>query len=220
MTRVAVLLSGCGYLDGAEIRESVLALLALDQEDAEVTMFAPNEAQHHVVNHLTNQPTKESRNILVEAARIARGDIHDISTCQEKNFDALIIPGGFGVAKNYSNLAFASGKPSIHPEFKRIVSAFVAMKKPVGAICISPAVLVAALAPTHSPTVTIGDDENNLIASLGGKHQHCDADEIAIDPVLHIVSCSAYMRDQDRLKDIAEGIRKLVHEVIARAHHS
>ena len=106
MKTVAVLLSGCGYLDGAEIRESVLTLLALDSEDVQYKIFAPDKDQHHVVNHLTNEPSKASRNILVESARIARGDVQDISHLEVGNFDALIIPGGFGVAKNLCTFAF------------------------------------------------------------------------------------------------------------------
>jgi len=145
MPNIAVVLSGCGYMDGAEIRESVLALTALDREGAVVTIFAPNIDQHHVINHLTGQETDETRNVLVESARIARGKVQDLNEAKADDFDALVLPGGNGAAKNLSDLAFKGGDATVLPKFKALLLDFVAQNKPIGAICISPAVLVAAL---------------------------------------------------------------------------
>ena len=99
MKNIGVILAGCGYLDGAEIREAVLTLLAIDQHGAKAKMFAPNIDQHHVVNHLSGEETKETRNVLLESARIARGEIQDLQDLNMSDLDAIILPGGFGVAK-------------------------------------------------------------------------------------------------------------------------
>ncbi len=216
MTRVAVILSGSGHLDGAEIRESIITLLELDKAGADVSCFAPNINQHHVINHLTGEPTSETRNVLVEAARIARGKIHPLDKLNADDFDALIIPGGFGVAKNLSDLAFKGTEATILPAFKNAILTFLDQKKPIGVICISPAVLVAALkdTPYAGATVTLGDDTEQLIEALGGKHIVCLSQQIATDEKRGIVSCSAYMRN-DSLASIAEGIAKLVRRTLA-----
>ncbi|MCC7260230.1 MAG: isoprenoid biosynthesis glyoxalase ElbB [Alphaproteobacteria bacterium] len=221
MTKVAVILSGCGHMDGAEIREAVVSLLALSREGAEVQCFAPDIAQHHVVNHLTGKEMPESRNVLVEAARIARGKVKPLSEAKAKDFDALVIPGGFGVAKNLSNLAFKGPEAQVLPDFARVVSEFLAQHKPIGAICIAPAVLVAAIGRDYAPTVTIGEDKGTAeaIAKMGGTHVNRPSDDIAVDEKNNIVSCSAYMRN-DELAPIADGIEKLVSKVIALAQSS
>lgn len=219
MKKVAVILSGCGYLDGAEIRESVLTLLYLDALDCEVTCFAPNIAQMHVVNHQTGEEVPgESRNILEESARISRGKMKELGELKADAFDALVIPGGFGVAKNLSDLAVNGTQAKVLPEFNHAIREFVQHKKPVGAICISPAVLAAALTPDYSPTLTIGEDEAtaSVIEHFGGIHQNCSSDEIVVDEELKIVTCSAYMRE-DRLSAIAKGIEKLIQKVLSLA---
>jgi enhancing lycopene biosynthesis protein 2 len=218
MTHIAVILSGCGHLDGAEIRESVLTLLALDRAGATVSIFAPDIGQMHVVNHLTGTPVEgASRNVLEEAARIARGDIKPLSEAKAANFDGLLIPGGFGAAKNLSDLAIKGTNATVLPAFKALVADFVKAGKPIGAICISPAVLTAALKDTVSPTVTIGEDSDGLIAGLGGVHQPCNTEAAAIDAKHKIASCSAYMRGDARISDVAAGIEKVVAQVIAWA---
>lgn len=211
---IAVILSGCGHLDGAEIRETILTLLALDQANAKVSCFAPDINQYHVINHLTGQPTQETRSVLVEAARLARGDIQPLSALNVSEFDGLIVPGGFGAAKNLSDLAFKGANAAILPEFKKIILGFLEQQKPIGTICIAPAVLAAALKGTpYHPLVTIGDDKDDLIQSLGANHQICASNEYAADPKLYIASCSAYMRN-DRLKEIALGIEGVVQQII------
>lgn len=215
MKNIAVIISGCGHLDGAEIRESVLALLYLDKAGANYQIFAPDWDQHHVINHITGKEIAEKRNILVEAARIARGNVKALENINIDEFDGLIIPGGFGVAKNLSNIAFVGGDGDANPQISTIIKGFLREKKPIGAICIAPAMLVAAVRDVTVALVTIGE-ENDLIAKLGGKHQICDSDEIAIDQANKIVTCSAYMRE-DRISHIAIGIEKLVNEVLKMA---
>jgi enhancing lycopene biosynthesis protein 2 len=215
MTKVAVILSGCGHLDGAEIRESVLSLLYLDQHGADVHIFAPDKAQRDCINHQTGQPKEESRNILEEAARIARGKIEPLSALKPEAFHALVLPGGYGAAKNLSDLALAGADATVLPEFEAAVRGFYDAAKPIGAICIAPAVLCAAL-KGEEITVTIGEDAGtaSAIEAMGGTHQNCATDNIVVDEAHHIVSCSAYMRD-DRLANVATGIEKLVAKVLA-----
>ena len=215
MKKIAVILSGCGYLDGAEIRESVLSMLYIDANNAKAFCFAPNIDQHHVINHLTKEETKETRNVLAEAARIARSDIKPLSDLDAKNFDALIVPGGYGVAKNLSNLAFKGASAEVLPEFKQKLEEFLQQAKPIGLICIAPAVGVAAL---KQGVVTIGTDEGtaSAINAMGGKHITCQTDEICIDEERKIVSTPAYMHD-DRISVIASGIEKLVRKVVELA---
>lgn len=215
MTKVAVILSGCGHKDGAEIRESVLTLLYLDEKKAEVEIFAPDIAQPAVINHKTGQAASESRNILVEAARIARGKIQDLNELKVEDFDALLIPGGFGVATNLSSVASKGAQAEVHPAFANAVTGFFQAGKPIGAICIAPAVL-ALILKGEGLTLTIGEDEGtaSLIESLGHAHMECDSDDAVVDSVHRIVTCSAYMRD-DRLSLIARGIQKVVYETLA-----
>lgn len=213
MVDVAVVLSGCGHMDGSEIRESVITLLALDRNGADVTCFAPDLEQRDVINHITGEPSIESRNILVESARIARGKIYDLREANAKNFDALILPGGFGAAKNLSDLAIKGGNATALEEFKSFVESFIAAKKPIGAICISPAVLTCAISDKVKCTVTLGKDTDNLIDTLGGIHKDCPTNGIVVDDKNKIVSSPAYMQDA-KLSDVADGIEKLVTKVI------
>lgn len=215
--KVAVILSGCGYLDGAEIRESVLSLLYLDQQGAEVSIFAPDINQHHVLNHLNGQEQAETRNIRVESARIARGKVSDLATLNASDFDGLVIPGGFGVAKNLSDLAFKGSDATVNPDFSAAIRAFFDAKKPIGAICIAPAVLAAVL-KNEGVSLTIGDDEGTAgaIEAFGNKHHNCATNNSVSDENNAVFSCSAYMRDDVTISDVATGIEQVVTAVIAR----
>lgn len=208
--KAAVLLSGCGYLDGAEIREAVLSLLYLDQHGATTTCFSLDSPQHHVINHRYGDTQEEARDIMAEAARISRGNIHPMASLNSHDFDMLVIPGGYGVAKNFSNLAFAGANAQVEPEFQKVVGSFFTAKKPIVAICIAPAVLAVAL-KHKGLTLTIGEDKATagIIESLGHTHQVCDSDAICIDAVNRVISCSAYMRE-DKLSAIASGIEKAI----------
>ena len=213
--KVAVILSGCGFLDGAEIRESVLSLLALDKAGAEVKIFAPDINQHHAIDHSKSEEEGSSRNVLVEASRIARGDISPLSNLKAQDFEALVIPGGFGVAKNLSTLAFEGPKGELNADFERVLNEFYEAKKPIGAICISPAVICLALGK-HAIEVTIGNDEGTAgaITELGAKHINKEVHEVHVDTKHRIVSTPAYMFGDAPLADVAMGIEKCVDKVL------
>jgi len=214
MVSAAVILSGCGHFDGSEIREAVLTLWALDEAEVNVEIFAPDMEQKNVINHRTGEIADEVRNVLIESARIARGNITPLSVLDVQKFDALFFPGGFGVAKNFSDIATHGSYCAIDPLVKRIIYETVLAKKPIGAICIAPALIVAALRDYFPITVTIGDDPEGLISKLGGKHQVATTTEIVVDTTHKIVSTSAYMRN-DRITNIAIGIKKCVQKVLS-----
>lgn len=218
MAKVGVLLSGCGVFDGAEIHEAVLTLLALDRAGAEIVCMAPNVEQAHVINHLTQEVTAETRNVLVESARIARGEIKDLKDVQAGDLDALIMPGGFGAAKNLSDFAFKGPQATVHPEVKRLLTDLAAAGKPIGAICIAPATLTKALAD-RKPEVTIGTDAGtaSAIEAMGGRHKSCSVDMIHLDAGNKLVSTPAYMLGPG-IKDVAQGIEKLVARVVELAN--
>jgi len=217
MAKVGVLLSGCGVFDGAEIHEAVLTLLALDRAGAEIVCMAPNVDQAHVINHLTQEVTAEKRNVLVESARIARGEIKDLKDVQAGDLDALIMPGGFGAAKNLSDFAFKGPQATVHPEVKRLLTDLAAAGKPIGAICIAPATLTKALAD-RKPEVTIGTDAGtaSAIEAMGGRHKSCSVDMIHLDAGNKLVSTPAYMLGPG-IKEVAQGIEKLVAKVVELA---
>jgi enhancing lycopene biosynthesis protein 2 len=213
---IAVILSGCGYLDGAEIRESVLSLLALDRQGARVKMFAPDEFQFHTVDHLNSDTIQDGqRNTMIEAARIARGNIQPLDELQPEQFEALILPGGYGVAKNLSNLAFEGASAKLHPKFAEVLESFYQAKKPIGAICISPAVICLGLGK-YGIEVTIGEDPGTaqVIESLGGKHINCKVDEIHTDQQHRIVSTPAYMDANASISAVSTGIEKCIAKVL------
>ena len=213
---IGVLLSGCGVNDGSEIHETVITMLALDRADVETHLMAPNIDQMHVINHYTGQEMDEFRNVLVESARIARGDIKDMAEVTGGDLDALIIPGGFGVAKNLSDYAMSGAECSINPDVYRLVSEMVLLKKPIGAICIAPAMMAKILAEQNrSATMTIGKDKSTAkdIQAMGSTHKECTVEEMVIDEENNIVTTPAYM-DAKNISEAAEGIEKLVKQII------
>lgn len=215
MKKVAVILSGCGYLDGSEITETVISLLELDKNGAKVQCFAPDKKQFHVINHISTKEDNNDRNILEEAARIARGDIKALTELNPENFDALLIPGGYGMAKNLSDFAVKGVNFSVDKNLSDILSDFLIKKKPIGAICISPLIVVASLKDkvTKKIKVTIGNDPDNFIEQIGGINIKCNADEYVVDEENMIISSPAYMQD-DPLSKISEGIAKTVKTLI------
>jgi enhancing lycopene biosynthesis protein 2 len=214
--KVAVILSGCGVYDGAEIHESVLALLRLSQRGAEVQCFAPDIPQHHVINHLTGQESAESRNVLVEAARIARGKIRDVRELQAADYDALVIPGGFGAAKNLSDFAFRGASCAVQPDVLAAARGFAAAHKPVGLICIAPA--LAARIYGAGVQCTIGNDPDTaaMLADMGAEHVECAVDDVVVDAQRKLVTTPAYMLAKS-LAEAASGINKLVDRVLELA---
>ena len=217
--KIAVILSGCGVYDGAEIHESVITLLRLDQRGAQVQCFAPNIAQLHVINHLTGEEMPESRNVLVESARIARGNIKDIREADVEDFDALIVPGGFGSAKNLSNFAIEGAGCTVQPDVLALTEAFAEAGKPVGLICISPALAAKIYGP--GVTCTIGNDADTAAAmnKMGATHADCAVTDIVEDKARKLVSTPAYMLAQS-ISEAASGINKLVDRVLELTHEN
>ena len=217
--KVAVILSGCGVYDGAEIHESVITLLRLDQRGAQVQCFAPDIAQLHVINHVTGEEMPESRNVLVESARIARGNIKDVREASVEDFDALIVPGGFGSAKNLSNFAVEGAGCSVQPDVLALTEAFAEAGKPVGLICISPALAAKIYGP--GVTCTIGNDADTAAAmnKMGATHAECAVTDIVEDKARKLVSTPAYMLAQS-ISEAASGINKLVDRVLELTHEN
>lgn len=217
MKKIGVVLSGCGVYDGAEIHESVITLLAIDRAGAEAVCMAPNVDQMHVVNHLTGEEAAgEKRNVLVEAARIARGEIKDIATIKADDIDALVFPGGFGVAKNLSSFAVKGENCDVHPEVFRLVKEFTAQQKPQAVLCIAPAMIAKIYedAP-KKPILTIGNDKecSSKIEIMGSKHQECATTDFVLDAENKIVSTPAYMTGQS-ISEVAEGIEKTINKLV------
>ena len=212
--KIGVILSGCGFQDGAEIHESVLTLLALDRAGAEVVSMAPNVPQAKVMNHLTREVMNETRNVLVESARIARGKIRDIKDVSPDELDGLILPGGFGAASNLCNFSDKGNEGTVHPEVRRVVEGMYEKRKPIGAICIAPAV-VALILGKHHIKLTIGNDETTAqkIEATGVKHTNCVAESFVADADHRIVSTPAYMLGPD-IRHVAAGIELCVSEVM------
>jgi enhancing lycopene biosynthesis protein 2 len=214
MAKIGVLLSGCGVNDGSEIHEAVITLLTLDRAGAETVCMAPDMDQVDVINHLTGEATDEKRNVLVESARIARGNIKDIRNVRAADIDGLIIPGGFGAAKNLSDFAVKGKDAVVNEDVSRLLNDLVSSEKPIGAICIAPATLTKAL-EGKNPEVTIGSDiaTAGAIEAIGGQHKKCSVDMIHVDSNNKLVTTPAYMLGPG-IKDIAVGIEKLVNKVL------
>lgn len=193
MKNIAVLLSGCGVYDGTEIHETVCALLALDRAGLKYQCVAPDITQHHVINHLTGKEMPETRNVLVESARIARGKIKSLADVSVDDFDGLIVPGGFGAAKNLSDFAFRGAQRQVEPSVLAFCQAFAKAGKPAGYICIAPTLVSAIYG--DGVKVTIGHDKetSQTIKEMGGIPVDCNVDECCIDAAHKVVTCPAYM---------------------------
>ena len=219
MVKVAVVLSGCGVYDGSEVQEAVLTLLALDRLGATAVCVAPNMDQEGVVNHRTGKAEESRRNVLDEAARIARGKVQDIAKVKASDLDAIILPGGYGAAKNLSNFATAGAHAKVEPGVAKLLRDMHKARKPIAALCIAPTVLAAALRDerTH-PKLTIGSDEATATAleEMGAKHVVCPVDEFRVDEEQRLVSSPAYMYDA-RISEVALGIEKTVKELVRLA---
>ena len=216
--RVGVVLSGCGYLDGAEIQEATCTLLSLDRHGAELVAMAPDVEQLHVVDHVKGAPAEgQQRRVLAEAARIVRGNVVEMSQVSAKDLDALIFPGGFGVAKNLCSFAADGRDMKVLPAVERLARDIRQAGKPSGYICIAP-VLAAKLFGGEGVKVTIGDDRDTAAAieSWGARHVDCKVEEIAVDERLKLVSTPAYMLGP-WIAPVAAGIEKLVSAVLEMA---
>jgi enhancing lycopene biosynthesis protein 2 len=209
--RIGVVLAGCGVNDGAEIHEAVITLLALDRAGAQIINMAPNIDQLHVIDHVAGAPAEgESRNVLVESARIARGEIQDMADIGADDLDALVFPGGFGAAKNLCTFATEGTNMTVNGDVDRLVKAMSLAGKPMGFICIAPAIAAKSLGELR-PRLTIGDDAATAeaLTALGAQHVDCAVDDIVVDEQNRIVSTPAYMLGPS-IAPVSRGIDKLV----------
>lgn len=213
--KIAVVLAGCGVYDGAEIHEATLTLLAIHQQGADYQCFAPDMEQAHVINHLTGEEMAESRNVLVESARIARGNIRSLSTFKAAEFDAILFPGGFGAAKNLCDFAFRGAACTVNPDVEKAVRAMAKAHKPIGALCISPVVITRILGDV---AVTIGNDRDTAqaIKAMGGTHQVRSHGEVTVDPRHKVVTTPCYMLDAN-ISQIYDGASKVVQAILSLA---
>ena len=218
MKKIGVVLSGCGVYDGAEIHEAVITLLAIDRAGAKSVCMAPDIDQIHVINHHNGEEmVGEKRNVLVESARIARGEIREINAIKADDIDALVFPGGFGAAKNLSNFAEKGDECDVHPDVMRLVKEFVAKQKPQAALCIAPAMMAKIYeSESAKPTLTIGNDKDgiSMIEAMGSQHQECVATDFVFDKTNNIVSTPAYMVGKS-ISEVAEGIEKTINKLVS-----
>ncbi|EGQ9712849.1 isoprenoid biosynthesis glyoxalase ElbB [Vibrio alginolyticus] len=213
MKKVAVILSGSGVYDGSEIHEAVLALYAIEKAGATWHCFAPNIDQLHVINHLTGDEMDETRNVLIESARIARGNIGDVAKLNVDEYDALLLPGGFGAAKNLTDFAVSGAECSINTHVAQACRAFANSKKPAGYLCISPVII--PMIYEQGVKGTVGNDEAVSIAfnQMGGEHTTCPVEDIVFDEKHLVLSTPAYMLAEN-ISQAASGIEKLVSKLI------
>jgi enhancing lycopene biosynthesis protein 2 len=217
MPRVAVILSGCGVFDGAEIHESCAALLALHRAGAEAVICAPSGPQMHVIDHLAGQPAAgEKRDILVEAARIARGEITPLAQVDTTTIDAVLLPGGFGAAKNLCNFAPEGANCTVHPEVNDFLVRAQGAGKPVGAMCIAPVILARVFGADLKPLLTIGNDPATAeqVQKMGAEHQNCTADDLVVDEANRFVTTPAYML-AGNIGEVFDGAERFVAKLLA-----
>lgn len=212
MKNIAVLLSGNGVYDGAEINEAVLTLLAVEEAGLNYQCFAPDREQYHVINHITGEEMPERRNILVESARIARGNVKPIVECNSDDFSALIVVGGFGVAKNLSDFAFKGQEMSVQSDVLKVCTDFKNNNKPAGYMCIAPALLPSIYG--EGIALTVGNDTETVksIEANGGKHKVAAVDQIVVDEQYNVVTTPAYMLASS-LSEAKLGIDSLVRKI-------
>lgn len=211
--RIAVVLSGCGFKDGAEIHEAVLTLLAIDRQGAQYQCFAPDMEQRHVTNHLTGDTEDEKRNVLVESARIARGEIERLGDFRADEYDAIVFPGGFGAATSLCTFAIDGPGCSIEPGVESAIKSMKAAGKPIGAWCIAPVLLGKILGDVE---LTIGQDDAvaGALETMGAKHEKRGHGEIVVDEINKVVTTPCYMLDAT-IGDIADGTDNAIKAILS-----
>ena len=217
MKKVAVVLSGCGFLDGAEITESVSTLIALSELNAETMCFAPNQSFKTTAHHGKAAQADEQRNALTEAARIARGKIQDLRELREKDFDAVVFPGGYGAALNLSSWGTEGANTQVHPDVMRVITEFHKAAKPIGAICIAPTLVAKALG-SEGVNLTIGEDMATAkeIEKTGAQHVKCPVTDFVSDRDHKVLTTPAYMYEA-KPHEVFTGIRKMIRELVEMA---
>lgn len=212
MKKIAVVLSGNGVFDGSEIHEATLTLYSIVKNGAIYEIFAPDINQHHVINHITGEEMHEKRNVLIESARIARGKISNLANFKAKDFDAIIFPGGFGVAKNLCSFAFEGADCSVNLDVEKAIRSMIEQNKPIGALCIAPVLLAKIL---DKAVLTIGQDKNTaeVIKNMGAIHKETTHGEVVIDETYKIVSSPCYMLDAN-IGQIGDGANQVVKAIL------
>jgi len=206
---IGVILSGCGVYDGSEIHEATLTLLALSQRGFDAKVYAPDQNQMHVVNHVTGQPATEERNCLTEAARIARGQISPLSELDLRDLDGIVIPGGFGAAKNLCNYATAGTDLEVNPELEKVLKQAHEQGKPLGFICIAPIMIPKVFGPGVRATLGAKGDDSAAFIKMGGEHVECGVELAVLDEKHKILSTPAYMVAQT-ISQAHTGIDQLI----------
>ncbi|MBK9324043.1 MAG: isoprenoid biosynthesis glyoxalase ElbB [Bdellovibrionaceae bacterium] len=217
MKKIAVILSGCGNKDGAELTEAVSLLISLSQNGAQYMCFAPN-IEFNAVNFLSNEPLAEKRNVLFEAARIARGQIQDLATLNPSQYDGLAFVGGYGVAKNLCNWAEAGAQCKVLPDIENTIKTFYQASKPIAAVCIAPVLLAKVLGP-KKVTVTVGNDKETILEVLktGAQHEICPVDDYVTDRESKVITTPAYMYGSAKPHEVFKGISGLAKELVEMA---
>lgn len=217
--KVGVILCGCGYLDGSEITEAVSCLIALDKRGAQIFCLAPDGPQSDVVDHAAKKPDHAGRNMIVESARIARSKIQSLAGVTARDLDALIIPGGFGAAKNLCDFASKGASCTVKPQVERLLKEMHTAGKPIGLACIAPVLAAAVFGRAGArPRITIGTDKAvaDAINSMGGMHQDTGPADICIDEVNRLVTTPCYMNDVGA-HTVFQGADKMVEAVLKLA---
>lgn len=214
MKKIAVLLSGCGVYDGSEIYETVCTLMALEHCGVAYQCVAPDMLQHHVINHLTGEPMPEKRHVLIEAARLARGNVKSLSDVSADDFDGLMVPGGFGAAKNLSDFAFQGEKATVNDAVLQFCKGFAEAGKPAGYVCIAPTMVANIYGPGVLVTIGNDPDTKHAIEAMGGRHQDCAVDACVADEAHKVATCPAYMLAQS-ITQAQAGIEKCVKQVVS-----
>ena len=223
MKKVGVILSGCGVYDGSEIHESVSVLIALAQQGMEAVCYAPNSTQHHVVNHISGEEMPEKRNVLIESARIARGQIKDLSTFAISDVDAIVLPGGFGAAKNLSTWAFDGPNASVNEQVKSVIQEVVKAQKPIVSLCISPVIIAKVFEGTHiQPNLTVGTTADSspydikatseALQSIGAKTSYTSIQEVLVDEQNKIITAPCYMMEAN-VAEVFQNIQKSIQKL-------
>jgi len=208
MKKFAVILAGCGVYDGAEIHEAVMTMYAIQKNGAEYQVFAPDINQHHVVNHSTGAVMPETRNVLVESARIARGNILPLHELEMRDFDAVIFPGGFGVAKNLCTYAFEGAQCTVNSDISILLKEAFSLRKPIGALCISPVLLAKIMGDV---TITVGPDEEDAanVIAMGANHIATKHGDVVIDEKHRLYTTPCYQL-KSTIVQIAEGADNII----------
>ena len=216
MKEIGVVLSGCGAQDGSEIHEAVITLLSLDRAGAHAKIMAPDMKQLHVINHLSGKTMNSNRNSLIESSRIARGKIVPINTVKGEDIDAIIFPGGTGMAKNIFNYALVGKDFTIISDVERITIESLKLGKPIGAICIAPVMIAKILQNMGINGIVTGGYNQQIIEDIedmGINTKQVGAEDIVIDEVNKIISTPAYVEGKS-IGEVAIGITKLVDKVL------